>query len=78
MVDVAQLLATYDALVGVALGAGLTYGFGALNRRRQDRVNVNPHTLARSRLTSIGEFFPWPPLSEATVSPAQRSGMTSA
>jgi hypothetical protein len=36
MVDVAQVLATYDALVGVALGAGLTYGFGALNRRHQE------------------------------------------
>jgi hypothetical protein len=30
------VLATYDALVGVALGAGLTYGFGALNRRHQE------------------------------------------
>jgi hypothetical protein len=25
------------ALVGVALGAGLTYGFGALNRRHQEK-----------------------------------------
>jgi hypothetical protein len=32
---IAQVVATYDALVGVALGAGLTYGFGALNRRQQ-------------------------------------------
>ena len=29
-------LAAYDALIGVALGAGLTYGFGALNRRHQE------------------------------------------
>jgi hypothetical protein len=29
-------LAAYDALVGVALGAGLTYGFSALNRRHQE------------------------------------------
>src|SRR4029453_5252564 len=37
MADVAEVLATYDALVGVALGAGLTYGFSALNRRQQER-----------------------------------------
>jgi hypothetical protein len=36
MADIPQVLATYDALVGVALGAGLTYGFGALNRRHQE------------------------------------------
>ena len=36
MADIAQVLATYDALVGVALGAGLTYGFSALNRRHQE------------------------------------------
>jgi hypothetical protein len=36
MADVAEVLATYDALVGVALGAGLTYGFSALNRRHQE------------------------------------------
>jgi hypothetical protein len=36
MADIAQVIATYDALVGVALGAGLTYGFGALNRRHQE------------------------------------------
>jgi hypothetical protein len=36
MADVAQVIATYDALVGVALGAGLTYGLGALNRRHQE------------------------------------------
>jgi hypothetical protein len=33
MADIPQVLATYDALVGVVLGAGLAYGFGALNRR---------------------------------------------
>ena len=37
MADIAQVLATYDALVGVALGAGLTYGFGALNRRHVEK-----------------------------------------
>jgi hypothetical protein len=37
MADIPQVLATYDALVGVALGAGLTYGFGTLNRRRQEK-----------------------------------------
>ena len=37
MVDIPQVLATYDALVGVALGAGLTYGFGALNRRHVEK-----------------------------------------
>jgi hypothetical protein len=37
MADIPQVLATYDALVGVALGAGLTYGFGALNRRHQEK-----------------------------------------
>jgi hypothetical protein len=36
MADIAQVVANYDALVGVALGAGLTYGFGALNRRHQE------------------------------------------
>jgi hypothetical protein len=35
MADIPQVLATYDALVGVALGAGLTYGFGALKEVRQ-------------------------------------------
>jgi hypothetical protein len=37
MADVAEVLATYDALVGVALGAGLTYGFSALSRRHQEK-----------------------------------------
>jgi hypothetical protein len=36
MADIPQVIATYDALVGVALGAGLTYGLGALNRRHQE------------------------------------------
>jgi imidazolonepropionase-like amidohydrolase len=36
MADIPQVLANYDALVGVALGAGLAYGFGALNRRHQE------------------------------------------
>jgi hypothetical protein len=33
MADIPQVLATYNALVG----AGLTYGFGALNRRHQEK-----------------------------------------
>jgi hypothetical protein len=37
MADIPQVLATYDALVGVALGAGLTYGFSALSRRHQEK-----------------------------------------
>jgi len=37
MADITQLLSSYDALVGVVLGAGLTYGFGALNRRHQEK-----------------------------------------
>jgi hypothetical protein len=37
MADIPQALATYNALVGVALGAGLTYGLGALNRRHQEK-----------------------------------------
>ena len=40
MADLPKIIATYDAtydaLVGVALGAGLTYGFSALNRRHQE------------------------------------------
>jgi hypothetical protein len=36
MADIPQVIATYDALVGVVLGAGLTYGFSALNRRYQE------------------------------------------
>jgi hypothetical protein len=36
MADIPQVLATYDALVGLVLGAGLTYGFGALTRRHQE------------------------------------------
>jgi hypothetical protein len=36
MADIPEVIARYDALVGVALGAGLTYGFGALNRHHQE------------------------------------------
>jgi hypothetical protein len=37
MADVAQVLATCGTtIVGVAVGAGLTYWFGALNRRHQE------------------------------------------
>jgi hypothetical protein len=53
MTDIPQLLANYDALVGVALGAGLTYGFGALNRRhqeaREDKTRRNEARLKASR-----------------------------
>jgi hypothetical protein len=42
--------ANYDALVGVALGAGLTYGFSALNRRHQEaREDMNS-------TRSLGQF----------------------
>jgi hypothetical protein len=37
MADIAQVLATGGTtIVGVAVGAGLTYWFGALNRRHQE------------------------------------------
>jgi hypothetical protein len=36
MADIPQVITNYDALVGVAIGAGLTYGFSALNRRHQE------------------------------------------
>jgi hypothetical protein len=55
MADIPRVLATYDALVGVALGAGLTYGFGALNRRhlekREDRTRWY-----ETRLKAYAEF----------------------
>jgi hypothetical protein len=37
MADIAQVLAAYDALAGEAIGAGPTYGFGALNRHHQEK-----------------------------------------
>jgi hypothetical protein len=56
MADMAQVLAAYDALLGVALGAGLTYGFGALNRRhqkaREDRTRWH-----QARLEVYSEFY---------------------
>jgi hypothetical protein len=51
MADIPQLLANYDALVGVALGAGLTYGFGALNRRHQEARETN--ALVREEVSGI-------------------------
>jgi hypothetical protein len=55
MADIPEVLATYDALVGVALGAGLTYGFSALNRRhqeaREDRIRWYD-----ARLKAYAEF----------------------
>ena len=55
MADIAQVLATYDALVGVALGAGLTYGFGALNRRHQE-AREDKTRWYETRLKAYGEL----------------------
>jgi hypothetical protein len=55
MADISQLLATYDALVGVALGAGLTYGFGALNRRHQE-AREDKTRWYETRLKAYGEI----------------------
>ena len=56
MADVAEVLATYDALVGVALGAGLTYGFSALNRRQQERREDKTRWY-QARLAAYTEFY---------------------
>jgi hypothetical protein len=53
--DIAGTLATYDALVGVALGAGLTYGFGALNRRHQEKREDRTRWY-ETRLKAYAEF----------------------
>jgi hypothetical protein len=55
MADVAEVLATYDALVGVALGAGLTYGFSALSRRHQE-AREDKTRWYRARLAAYTEF----------------------
>ena len=55
MADIAQVLATYDALVGVALGAGLTYGFGALNRRHHEK-RENDTRWYEARFKTYSEF----------------------
>jgi hypothetical protein len=36
MADLAEVLSTYQGLVGVTVGAGLTYWLGAVNRRHQE------------------------------------------
>jgi hypothetical protein len=56
MADMAQVLATYDALLGVALGAGLTYGFGALNRRHQE-AREDKTRWYQARLEAYSEFY---------------------
>lgn len=55
MADIPQVLATYDALVGVALGAGLTYGFGALNRCHQEAREDNTRWY-EARFKAYAEF----------------------
>jgi len=56
MADIPTLLANYDALVGVALGAGLTYGFGSLNRRRQE-ARENETRWYEQRLQAYVDFY---------------------
>jgi hypothetical protein len=56
MADLPQVLATYDALVGVALGAGLTYGFSALNRRQQEKREDKTRWY-QARLEAYTEFY---------------------
>jgi hypothetical protein len=56
MADIPQLLANYDALVGVALGAGLTYGFSALNRRHQE-ARENETRWYQQRLQAYVDFY---------------------
>jgi hypothetical protein len=56
MADIPQVLATYDALVGVALGAGLTYGFSALSRRHQE-AREDKTRWYQARLEAYAEFY---------------------
>jgi hypothetical protein len=56
MADIAEVLATYDALVGVALGAGLTYVFSALNRRQQ-QAREDKTRWYQARLEAYAEFY---------------------
>ena len=56
MADIPQVLSNYDALVGVALGAGLTYGFSALNRRHQE-AREDKTRWYQARLEAYSEFF---------------------
>ena len=56
MADIPQVLATYDALVGVALGAGLTYGFSFLNRRHQE-AREDKTRWYQARLDAYADFY---------------------
>jgi hypothetical protein len=56
MADIPQLISNSDALVGVALGAGLTYGFGSLNRRRQE-ARENETRWYEERLRAYVAFY---------------------
>jgi hypothetical protein len=56
MADIPQVLATYGALVGVALGAGLTYGFGALNRRHQEKRENDTRWYERRLESYVGLY----------------------
>jgi hypothetical protein len=56
MADITQLLSNYDALVGVALGAGLTYGFSALNRRHQE-AREDKTRWYQARLEAYADFY---------------------
>jgi hypothetical protein len=49
-------LAAYDTLIGVALGAGLTYGFGALNRRHQEEREDKTRWY-QARLDAYADFY---------------------
>ena len=55
MADIPQVLATYDALLGVALGAGLTYWFSALSRRHQEK-REDATRWYEKRLQAYAEF----------------------
>jgi hypothetical protein len=56
MADIPQVIATYDALVGVALGAGLTYGFSTLNRRHQE-AREDKTRWYQARLDAYADFY---------------------
>jgi hypothetical protein len=56
MADIPQVLATYDALAGVALGAGLTYAFGALNRLHQE-AREDKTRWYQARLGAYADFY---------------------
>jgi hypothetical protein len=56
MAEIPQVLATYDALAGVALGAGLTYAFGALNRLHQE-AREDKTRWYQARLDAYADFY---------------------